>query len=348
MKNVKIEGRAVGPGEPCFVIAEISCNHLQKKGYALKLIEEAKAVGADAVKFQTYTADTTTIDSDKEHFKLKGTIWEGKTLYELYLEAYTPWEWFPELKDKATEEGLVFFSTPSDTTSVDFLEELKVPLYKIASFEINHVPLLKYVASKKKPVIISTGVATLSDVELALKTIRDQGNDQIMLMKCTSAYPAPLDEIHLKTIPNMAEAFGVPVGLSDHTLSTAIPAAAVALGACAVEKHLILRRSDGGHDAKFSLEPSEFKGMVNSIRESEKALGKVTYEQSERVKEHRFIMRSIFAAKDIKKGEVLTVENIKVVRPAYGLHPKYYEVMVKKKATRDIEKGTPLDWSMVG
>lgn len=348
MRKIKIGNRELGGGAPCFIVAEISCNHLQKKAYALKLIEEAKAAGADAVKFQTYTPDTITIDSDNEYFRIKGTLWNGRTLYDLYKEAYTPWDWFPELKDKAEEEGLVFFSTPFDETAVDFLEKLKVPAYKIASFEINHIPLIKYVASKGKPVIFSTGVAALEDIERALQTIRAQKNEQIMIMKCTSAYPAPLKEMNLRTIPEMAERFGVLVGLSDHSMSPTIPASAVALGACAVEKHFILKRSEGGPDAAFSLEPSEFKQMVKAIRDTEEALGEASYELGKKAEEHRFVMRSIFVVKDIRAGERFTRDNIRVIRPGNGMHPKEYEGLMGRKAKKTIKRGMPLDWGMVG
>jgi len=348
MKAISIGGRKVGDGQPCLIIAEISCNHLQKKEYALKLIEEAKGAGADAVKFQTYTPDTMTMDSDNEYFRIKGTIWEGRTLYDLYKEAYTPWDWFPELKDRAKQEGLVFFSTPFDETAVDFLEKLGVPAYKIASFEINHIPLLKYVASKGKPVIFSTGVATLGDIELALNTIRAQKNEQAIMLKCTSAYPAPLNEVNLRTMVDMRQRFDTLVGLSDHSMSTIVPADAVALGACVVEKHFILRRSDGGPDAEFSLEPKEFREMAKAIRDTEQALGKVSYESSSKVSEHKPIMRSIFVVKDIRKGERFTKENIRVIRPGYGMHPKHYEEVLGKTAKKDIKRGTPLETGMVG
>jgi pseudaminic acid synthase len=347
MKTVSIGSRKVGDGQPCLIIAEISCNHLQKKEYALKLIEEAKVAGADAVKFQTYTPDTMTMDSDNEYFRIKGTIWEGRTLYDLYKEAYTPWEWFPELKDKAKQEGLVFFSTPFDETAVDFLEKLEVPAYKIASFEINHIPLIKYVASKGKPVIFSTGVATLGDIELALGTIKAQKNEQTIMLKCTSAYPAPLEEVNLRTMVDMRQKFDTLVGLSDHTMSKIVPADAVALGACAVEKHFILRRSDGGPDAEFSLEPKEFKEMARAIRDTEQALGKVSYESSSKVNEHKPLMRSIFVVRDIRKGEKFTKANIRVIRPGYGLQPKHYEEVLGKTAKVDIKRGTPLEKNMV-
>ena len=258
MDRIKIGTRAIGTGEKCFVVAEISCNHLHKKEYALKLIEEAKKADADAVKFQTYTPDTMTIDVRNKYFGIEGTIWEGKTLYDLYKEAYTPWEWFPELKEKAEKEDLVFFSSPFDLTAVDFLEKLGVPLYKVASFEINDVPLLRTIAKTKKPIIFSTGLATLEDIELAVSTIRSAGNRNIMIMKCTSAYPASPEEANLLTMVDMQNRFKVIVGLSDHTRGIAVPIAAVSLGAKLVEKHLILDRKLGGPDADFSLEPNEF------------------------------------------------------------------------------------------
>lgn len=347
MKTIKIGDRRVGHGEPCFIVAEISCNHLQKKDYALKLIEEAKAAGADAVKFQTYTPDTMTIDSDNEYFRIKGTLWNGRNLYDLYKEAYTPWEWFPELRDRAKEEGLVFFSTPFDETAVDFLEKLDAPAYKIASFEINHIPLIKYVADKGKPVIFSTGVATSEDMELALKTIRAQKNEQIIMMKCTSAYPAPVKEMNLRTIPDMEKRFGVLVGLSDHSMNPVVPVSAIALGACMVEKHFTLDRKMGGPDAEFSMEPMEFRKMVEMIRDTEAALGEPDYDTTKKAGEHKFLMRSIFAVKDIKKGERLVRENVKVIRPGHGMHPKQYEEVLGKRSKVDIKKGTPLSWEMV-
>ncbi|HNT60368.1 MAG TPA: pseudaminic acid synthase [Candidatus Bilamarchaeaceae archaeon] len=348
MKTITIGKRRVGHGEPCLIVAEISCNHLQKKEYALKLIGEAKAAGADAVKFQTYTPDTITIDSDNEYFRIKGTLWNGRKLYDLYKEAYTPWDWFPELKDRAEEDGLVFFSTPFDETAVDFLEKLSVPAYKIASFEINHIPLIKYVAGKGKPVIFSTGVGTREDIELALKTIRAQKNEQIIMMKCTSAYPAPVGEMNLATIPDMERKFGVLAGLSDHSMNEVVPVSAVAAGACVVEKHFMLRRSEGGPDAAFSLEPAEFKKMVEMIRNTEAALGEATYENTEEAGKHKFIMRSIFAVEDIRKGEKFTRENIRVIRPGHGLHPKHYEEILGKAARAGIKRGTPLKLEMVG
>ena len=345
--KIKIGNKNIGKDEPVFVIAEISCNHLQKKEYAVKLIEEAKAAGADAVKFQTYTPDTMTIDSDNEFFKIKGTIWDGMKLYDLYKEAYTPWEWFLELKDIATQEGLEFFSTPFDISAVEFLEGIGVPAYKIASFEVNDIPLIKHTARKGKPIIFSTGLASFSDIELAIDTIRKERNNQIIVMKCTSAYPTPISEMNLNTIPNIADAFKVLVGLSDHTINETAPVAAVALGACAVEKHFILNRKEGGHDAKFSLEPGEFKRMVIAIREAKESLGEVRYSDTEKVKEHKILRRSIFVIKDIVKGETFTPENVRVIRPGHGLHPKYYEEILGKTARKDIKRGNPLEWALI-
>jgi len=345
--RIKIGNRMVGEGEPCFIVAEISANHLQKKDYALKLIEEAKSAEVDAVKFQTYTPDTITLDVKNEYFEIKGTIWEGKTLYDLYKEAYTPWDWFPELKDKADEEGLVFLSTPFDNSSVDLLEKLNVPAYKIASFEINDIPLLKYVASKGKPVIFSTGVAETDDIEMALSTIRNEGNENIAVLKCTSAYPAPLSEINLRTLPDIKKKFSVVAGLSDHSSGIIVPVTAVSLGASIIEKHVTLNRKMGGPDASFSLEPEELKEMVRAVRGAEEALGEVRYDLTEKAKEHRIFMRSVFAAEDITEGEEFTEENIRVVRPGNGLHPKHYEELLGKKAKKKIAKGTPMDWDLV-
>ncbi len=347
MKRIKIGKRVIGDDEPCFLVAEISANHLQKKQNAFRMIEEAKASGADAVKFQTYTPETMTLKSNKKYFKIKETIWKGKTLYDLYSEAYTPWEWFPDLKDKAEQEGIIFFSTAFDETAVDFLEKLYVPVHKIASFEINHIPLLKYIASKGKPVTVSTGTAELQDIELAVSTIRKEGNDKIIILKCTSAYPAQLKELNLKTIQDIKKRFDVIPGLSDHSMNPHVPVTAVALGAKVIEKHFTLDRKLGGPDAKFSLEPREFKQMVKAVREVEESIGKVSYKISKGVKEHRFLMRSIFAVKDIKKGEKFTKENIRVIRPSNGLHPKYFESLIGKKAECDVEKGLPIKWKMV-
>jgi pseudaminic acid synthase len=346
--EINIRVRKVGEGYPVFVVAELSANHLQKFDYAVKLIKAAKEAGADAVKLQTYTPDTLTIDSDNEYFRIKqGTLWDGKTLYQLYQEAYTPWEWQPKLKEIAEDLGLICFSSPFDKSAVDFLEEMDVPAYKVASFEITDIPLIEYIASKGKPVIISTGIATLSDVEEAVNACRRMGNSQIALLKCTSAYPAPLGEINLKTISHLAETFHVVAGLSDHTLGISVPIASVALGAKIIEKHFILDRKLGGADAAFSLEPEEFKTMVKAVREVEKALGEVSYELTEKTKKNREFARSLFIVKDMKAGEIFREENVRSIRPGYGLHPKYLKDVFRKKASRDIGKGTPLSWDLI-
>lgn len=343
-----IGDKKIGDDCPVFIIAELSANHLQNFDLAVNTIRAIKESGADAVKLQTYTADTITMDSDSQHFQItQGTLWDGKTLYKLYQEAYTPWEWQPKLKEIAEELGLILFSSPFDLTAVDFLEEMNVPAYKIASFEITDIPLIEYVASKQKPVIISTGIATLADIEEAVNACKRMGNDQIALLKCTSAYPAPLEEINLRTIPNMADTFKTVVGLSDHTLGISVAIASVALGAKIIEKHFILDRKLGGPDAAFSMEPGEFGLMVKSVREVEKALGSVNYNLTEKAKKNRFFSRSLFAVEDIKAGELLTEKNIRSIRPGIGLHPRFIKQVIHKKARIDIKKGTPLNLSLV-
>ena len=345
---LKIAEKKISKGYPVFIIAEMSANHLQKFDNAVKLIKVAKEAGVDAVKLQTYTPDTITIDCDKDYFQIKqGTLWDGQSLYKLYKKAYTPWEWQPKLKKIAGDEGLICFSSVFDKTSVDFLENINVPAYKIASFEITDIPLIEYVASKGKPVIISTGIATLSGIEEAVNACKRVGNNQIALLKCTSAYPAPLEEVNLNTIPNLADTFKTAVGLSDHTLGISVPIASVALGACIIEKHLTLDRSLGGPDAAFSLEPEEFKVMVESVREVEKALGEVSYDLTEKMKKSREFSRSLFVVKDIKAGEVFTEKNIRSIRPGYGLPPNYLKDILGKRATQDIKKGIPLDLSFI-
>ncbi len=326
-----------------FIIAELSANHNQDINIAKETIYAMKESGADAVKLQTYTPDTLTIDCDNEYFQIKqGTLWDGQTLYNLYKQAYTPWEWHFELKELAEKLGLVFFSTPFDKTAVDFLEKLNVPIYKIASFEITDIPLIEYVASKGKPMIISTGISTFEDIELAVNTCKQSGCQDITLLKCTSAYPAPLEEANLLTIPDMKKRFGVKVGLSDHTLGISVPIAAVALGAEVIEKHFILDKKIGGPDAEFSLEPKEFADMVKSIREVELALGEVNYELSPKVEKSRIFARSLFAVEDIREGEVFTEKNIRSIRPGFGLHPKYYKSLLGKKSKRVIKRGEPI------
>jgi len=310
MNCFNISNRKIGPNESTFIIAELSANHLQNFDLAVDSIKAMKESGADAVKLQTYTPDTITIDSDNKYFQIdQGTLWDGKTLYQLYQEAYTPWEWQPKLKEIAEELGLICFSSPFDRTSVDFLEVMNVPAYKVASFEITDIPLIEYIASKGKPVIISTGIATLADIEEAVNACIRMGNDQIALLKCTSAYPAPLEDSNLRTIPNLADTFNTIVGLSDHTLGISASIVSVALGARIIEKHFILDRKMGGPDAAFSIEPDEFRSMVEAVREVEKALGTVNYDLTEKTKKSREFSRSLFIVKDTKAGDSFTEDN---------------------------------------
>ena len=313
------------------------------------MVKAVKACGADAVKVQTYTADTLTIDSDKDYFKIRqGTIWDGATLYQLYQTAYTPWEWQPKLKQLAEELGLIFFSTPFDKSSVDFLENMNVPAYKIASFEIVDIPLIEYTASKGKPIIISTGIATEEEIRDAVDACKRGGNNQIALLKCTSEYPAQIEDANLKMIPLLASKFDVIAGLSDHTLSTTVPIAAAAMGARIIEKHFILDKKIGGPDSSFSLEPAGFKKMVDEIRQVEKALGHTGFELSDKIKKSRAFARSLFAVKDIAAGEIFTEDNIRSIRPSNGLSPKHLKEILGKKASVKIEKGTPLNWDLIG
>mgnify|MGYP006286465221 CR=1 FL=1 len=328
--------------ERVFIIAELSANHNGSLENALNTVKAARRAGADAIKLQTYTPDTITIDCDKDDFKIRGTIWDGKKLYDLYKEAYTPWEWHETLFATAREEGLICFSSPFDKTAVDLLENLGTPAYKIASFEITDIPLIEYVASKGKPVIISTGIAGLDDIELAVETCRKAGNDQIILLKCTSSYPAPIEEANLAMITDLAKRFGIIAGLSDHTLGITVPVAATVLGARVIEKHFILDRSIGGPDASFSLDEKEFTAMVKAVREAEVAVGKVDYTITEKMKKSREFSRSLYVIKDIKAGEILTEQNIRSIRPGYGLHPKYYKEVMGKRAKVDLDKGTAI------
>jgi pseudaminic acid synthase len=349
IKTVSINNRTIDSGQPVYIIAELSANHNHDFDQALKLVHAAKEAGADAVKLQTYTPDTLTIDCENEYFRIgKGTIWEGKNLYQLYREAYTPWEWQPKLKANANDLGMDLFSTPFDFTAVDFLEDMGVPAYKIASFELVDLPLIKRVAQTGKPMIMSTGMATLAEIDEAVQTAREAGATQIALLKCTSAYPALPEEMNLRTIPHMAEAFGTPVGLSDHTLGIAVPVAAVALGACIIEKHFTLSRSIPGPDSAFSLEPHEFKAMVEAVRTAEKAIGRVSYDVTDREKASRVFRRSLFVVKDLKAGDAFSAENVRSIRPGYGLPPKYYDIVLGKKVTRSIKRGTPMSWDLVG
>jgi pseudaminic acid synthase len=329
------------PVKKVFIIAELSANHNGSLETAIKTIRAAKRTGADAIKLQTYTPDTITLATKTKDFLLKqGTIWDGKYLHDLYKEAYMPWEWHKELFMVAKEEGLICFSSPFDPTAVDLLEGLGNPIYKIASFEITDIPLIRYVASKGKPIIISTGIATVEDITLALKTCKEEGNEQVSLLKCTSSYPAPMEEANLVMIRDLAQRFGVTTGLSDHTLGITAPVIAVTQGAKIIEKHFILDKSIGGPDASFSLDESEFTQMVKAVREAELALGKVDYTLTEKQQQGRNFSRSLYIVKDVKKGDLVTTNNLKSVRPGYGLHPKNLPNLLGKKFKMDCKKGT--------
>jgi pseudaminic acid synthase len=324
----------------CFIIAELSANHNGSIETAIETIRAAKRTGADAIKLQTYTADTITLDSKKDDFRIKGTLWDGRYLHDLYQEAFTPWEWHAELFRVAKEEGLVCFSSPFDVTAVDFLETLNCPIYKIASFEITDIPLIKYTASKGKPMIISTGIAEYDDIKLAIDACKSAGNHDITILKCTSSYPAPVEEANLVMMGKFAEDFGVKVGLSDHTLGITVPIVSVVLGATVIEKHFILDRAIGGPDAEFSLNEAEFTEMVKAVREAEKAIGKVDYTLTDKQKKGKDFSRSLYIAEDVNEGEMITAENVRSVRPGFGLHPKYYEMVLGKKLNQSVEKGT--------
>lgn len=325
-----------------FIIAELSANHNGSLENALATIKAAKRAGADCIKLQTYTADTITLDSDKDDFVIKGTIWDGKKLHTLYQEAYTPWEWHEEIYRVAKEEDLICFSSPFDKTAVDLLEDLNSPAYKIASFEITDIPLIEYVASKGKPVIISTGIAREEDIELALDACHRMGNFDVALLKCTSSYPAPIEEANMCMVRDLAERYNVISGLSDHTMGSTVPVVATVFGAKIIEKHFIIDRAIGGPDASFSMNEEEFTAMVKAVREAEKAIGVVDYNLTEKQAKGRDFSRSLYIAEDIKKGEVFTETNLRSVRPGFGLHPKYYHQLLGKKATNDFEKGTPM------
>ena len=345
---IRIGKRSIGAGYPAYIIAEISANHRQQFDEAVKLVEAAKETGADAVKLQTYTPDTLTIRSDRPEFRISGgTLWDGKTLYELYGEACMPWEWQPKLKKMADDLEIDLFSTPYDKTAVDFLDEMGVPAYKVASFEIVDLPLIEYIASKGKPIIISTGMATLSEIEEALQATRRAGASQVALLKCNSAYPAPLEGMNLRTITHLAETFQVPVGLSDHTLSIVPPVTAVTLGACIIEKHFTLSRNIPGPDSAFSLQPQEFRSMVEAVRTAEKALGEVRYEITEGEVKSLNFRRSLFVVKDMKAGEAFTEENVRSIRPGQGLHPRHFKDVLGRRAAKNIKRGTPLSWNLL-
>lgn len=333
---------------PTFIIAELSANHNGSLDTALDTIRAAARAGADAIKLQTYTADTITIDSRKEDFMIKGTIWEGRNLHDLYAEAYTPWEWHARLFEAAREEGLECFSSPFDPMAVDFLEQLKTPAYKVASFEITDIPLIELIASRGKPVIISTGIAEMEDIELALDACRRMGNHDIALLKCTSSYPAPIEEANLTMIRDFRERFGVITGLSDHTMGATAPIVSVCMGAKIIEKHFILDRSIGGPDASFSMTEAEFTDMVRMVRDAEKAIGRVDYNLTEKQRKGRDFSRSLYVVRDIAAGEKLTEENIRSIRPGFGLHPRYYREVLGKIAKVSIEKGDRLTLDNIG
>jgi pseudaminic acid synthase len=331
-----------------FIIAELSANHNGSLEIALETIRAVKRSGADAIKLQTYTADTITLDVNREDFLIRGgTIWDGRRLYELYQEAHTPWEWHEELFKCAKEEGLICFSSPFDKTAVDFLEGLNTPAYKIASFEITDIPLIEYVASKGKPIILSTGIAGIDDIELALDACRRMGNENIALLKCTSSYPAPVEEANLVMISEFRDKFGVIPGLSDHTMGSVVPVVATSLGAKIIEKHFILDKSIGGPDASFSMDEKEFTEMVIAIRSAEKAVGTISFDLTEKQISSRGFSRSLYITTDIKKGTRLTKDNVRSIRPGYGMHPKYYSSVIGKSVNQDVEKGTRLSFQIL-
>ncbi|MDD1752007.1 MAG: pseudaminic acid synthase [Methanotrichaceae archaeon] len=347
MPFIEICGRRIGQGQPVFIVAEISANHNQNYEQAVRLIHEAKKAGADAIKLQTYTPDTITIKCNNDDFRVKDTLWDGMYLYDLYAESYMPWEWHDGLMREAQTLGLGVFSTAFDPTAVDFLEGLGVTLHKVASFEIVDIPLIEKIAATGKPLIISTGMATLGEIEEAVHAAWNAGADRIALLKCTSAYPASPDEMNLRTIPHLSEAFGVPVGISDHTLGIEVPIASVALGACIIEKHFTISRSLKGPDSAFSLEPREFACMVEAIRIAERALGRVHYGANKQEAKSLIFRRSLFVVKDIRAGEAFTNNNVRSIRPGYGLHPRHLKEILGRHATRDFRQGTPLGWDMV-
>jgi N-acetylneuraminate synthase len=346
--GLRIGDRTVGAGQPAFIVAEMSANHGQDFDRAVQMVNAAKESGADAVKLQTYTPDTMTIPSNKEWFRIpRGTSWEGRTLYDLYGEAYTPWEWHPRLMEIARDAGLPVFSTPFDKTAVAFLEELEVPAYKVASFELVDLPLLREVGRTRKPVILSTGMATVSEIQEAIDTLRSEGAEQLALLVCTSSYPAPTDQMNLRRIPHLSERFDLSVGLSDHSMSWEVPVVAVALGACIIEKHFTLSRADDGPDSAFSLEPSEFAEMVVAVRTAESALGTEAPGVAEGEEPSRIFRRSLFVVRPMTAGEEFSAENVRSIRPGYGLHTRHMEEVIGRPAACDIEAGSPLSWDLV-
>ncbi len=347
-KRIKIGEKYVGQDEPCFIVAELSGNHNGDYNRALQIIHAAKEAGADAVKLQTYTADTITIDCDKPWFMTPGDgLWAGRTLHDLYKEAYTPWEWHKGLMEEAKKLGMECFSSPFDPTAVDFLEEIDVPAYKIASFEINDIPLIRKIARLHKPIIFATGIAYEEDIKRALDTCKEEGNDDVVLLKCVSAYPTPYNLVNLRMMQNLRDTYDCVVGLSDHTPGGTIPVGSIALGGKMIEKHLTLDRSAGGVDDAFSIEPAEFAQMVKEVRIMEEALGDYDYHLTDKQIKERGLSRSLFIVKDVKAGEVLTEENVRSIRPGIGMHTMHYEEVLGKRASKDIEKGTPLSWDLI-
>lgn len=344
---MKIANFEIHKNSPVFIIAELSANHNGSLETALETVKAAKRAGANCIKLQTYTADTITLDSEKPDFVIKGTIWDGRKLHDLYKEAYTPWEWHEQIYKAAEAEGLICFSSPFDKTAVDYLENLNTPAYKIASFEITDIPLIEYVASKMKPIIISTGIAELIDIELAVEACKRVGNHNIALLKCTSSYPAPIEEANMCMVKDLAERFNVISGLSDHTMGATVPIVATALGAKIIEKHFILDRSIGGPDASFSMNEEEFTAMVKAVREAEKAIGNVDYTLTEKQAKGKDFSRSLYIAENITEGEVFTESNLRSVRPGFGLHPKYFNEIIGKKANQKLEKGTPMSLDFI-
>lgn len=346
--EITIAGRAIGPEHPPFVVAELSANHNGDLGRALAIMEAAKEAGADAVKLQTYTADKITIDHDGPDFRIEGGLWAGETLYSLYERAHTPWDWQARLFEKGRELGLVVFSSPFDHTAVDFLEELEAPAYKVASFELIDLPLIRKCAATGKPLIMSTGMANLSEIGEAVSAAREAGAGEIALLHCTSGYPTEPEDADIRTIPHLAAAFGVPAGLSDHTPGVGAPIASVALGGCIIEKHFTLSRADGGPDAPFSLEPDELKTLCENVNLAWRALGRIRYDRSESERGNVHFRRSLYVVEDVKAGEPLTEKNLRSIRPGFGLPPKFHDILLGKRVNRDVPRGTPMSWDLLG
>ncbi|MBW8724431.1 MAG: pseudaminic acid synthase [Inquilinus limosus] len=347
MHEISIAGRRIGPDHPPYVICELSGNHNGELARALRMMEAAKATGADAVKLQTYTAGTITLDHDGDQFRIKGGLWDGQRLYDLYKEASTPWDWHEALFAKGRELGITVFSSPFDKTAVDLLEGLGAPAYKVASFEVVDLPLVEYIASKRKPMIISTGLANLGEIQEVINTARKGGADGLVVLHCISAYPAPMEDANLRTIPNLAETFGVISGLSDHTMGTAASVTAVALGGSVIEKHFTLARADGGPDSAFSLEPAEFTRLVEDCKSAWAALGAIRYDLKGSEAGNIVYRRSLYVTEDVRAGETLTEANVRSIRPGYGLAPKHLPEVLGRRAARDLARGEPFAWSMV-